>query len=276
MRSYKLINSAGETCDLTSRVHFLREVKGMGFGLENTYQRRGRNWITLESNLQQQALTGKIRFHSDEEYRAFALFARRGPLTLIYKHDEDGAEYKRSCLLTSLSKDEKDGTRTYDTSVTLTTLSAWYNEVEAVVMPVEDVTSEVYPMTYPIAYATVRKMEISVRNEAEDDSPAELYIYGPCTNPTWRHYANGELIGTGALTATIPDGNYVVVSTAGGECTIREYDKYGELVHDLYGSSDFSTKRFIYLQRGRNRVVVSTGGTDVRIILKGRIEYVTV
>jgi hypothetical protein len=55
-----------------------------------------------------------------------------------------------------------------------------------------------------------------------------------------------------------------------------EYDKYDERVRDLYNASDFSTKRFIYLKRGRNRIVVSAGSQDVQIRLKGRIEYVSV
>lgn len=276
MRFFKLINSAEAEYDLNSLDHFFRDVKGMGFDLENAYQRRGRNWILLESNLQQKPLTGKIRFKTDSQYRAFILFCRAGDMTLIYKHEATGDEYRRTVQLTSCTKDEKEHTKTYDVSVTFTPLTAWYNEVEAVVTPTEEVEPDEYPMPYPFRYASVAKMEISTRNDAEDDSPAELYIYGPCTNPSWRHYANGELVATGALTAEIPSGDHVVVSTAGGECSIIEYDIYDQYVRDLYNASDFSTKRFIYLQRGRNRIVVSAGNQDVQIRLKGRIEYVSV
>jgi hypothetical protein len=276
MRFFKLINLAGDEYDLNSREHFFRDVKGMGFDLENTYQRRGRSWIMLESNVQQKALTGKIRFKTDAQYRAFVLFCRESDLTLIYKHEDTGEEYKRIVQLTSVTKDEKDRTRTYDTSVTFTPLSAWYKEIEATVTPTTEVEPDEYPLPYPFRYAAVARMEISTRNEAENDSPAELYIYGPCTNPSWRHYANGVLMGTGAITAEIPSGDYVVISTAGGECSIVEYDKYDQRVRDLYNASDFSTERFIYLQRGRNRIVVSAGSQDVQIRLRGRIEYVSV
>lgn len=275
MRFFKLINSTGEY-NLNSLDHFFRDVKGMGFDMENTYQRRGRNWILLESNLQQKPLTGKIRFKTDAQYRAFVIFCRAGDMTLVYKHEFTGEEYKRTVQLTSITKEEKDRTRTYDTSVTFTPLSAWYKEIEAAVTPTTEVEPDEYPLPYPFRYAAVARMEISTRNEAENDSPAELFIFGPCTNPSWRHYANGVLMGTGALTAEIPTGDYVVISTAGGECSIAEYDKYDQKVRDLYNASDFSTKRFIYLQRGRNRIVVSAGNQDVKIRLRGRIEYVSV
>jgi len=275
MRFFKLIDKTGETFDLNSLDHFFRGEKGLGYDMENTYQRRGRNWILLDSNLQQKPMTGKIRFKTDSQYRKFVLFARSGELTLVYKHDETGEEFKRRVLVTSVAKDEKERTGTYDTSVTFTPLSAWYSEIEATVTPMEETEPDTYPLTYPFRYASVAKMEISTRNEAEDDSPAELYIYGPCSNPSWRHYANGELVGTGAITAEIPADGHVVISSSGGECSIVEYDKYDQYVRDLYNASDFSTKRFIYLQRGRNRVVVSAG-ENVKIRLKGRIEYVSV
>lgn len=271
-----MINSTGDEYDLNSLEHFFRDVKGMGFDLENTYQRRGRSWITLESNVQQKALSGKIRFKTDAQYRAFVLFCRAGDMTLVYKHEDTGEEFKRAVQLTSVTKDEKEQTRTYDTAVTFTPLGVWYKEIEATVTPTTEVEPDEYPLPYPFRYAAVAKMEISARNEAENDSPAELYIYGPCTNPSWRHYANGVLMTTGGLTAEIPADDYVVISTAGGECSIVEYDKYDQRVRDLYNTSDFSTKRFIYLQRGRNRIVVSAGSQDVQIRLRGRIEYVSV
>lgn len=276
MRFFKLINSTGDEYDLNSMEHFFRDVKGMGFDLENTYQRRGRSWITLESNVQQKALSGKIRFKTDAQYRAFVLFCLAGDMTLVYKHEDTGEEFKRAVQLTSVTKDEKEQTRTYDTAVTFTPLGVWYKEIEATVTPTTEVEPDEYPLPYPFRYAAVAKMEISARNEAENDSPAELYIYGPCTNPSWRHYANGVLMTTGGLTAEIPADDYVVISTAGGECSIVEYDKYDQRVRDLYNTSDFSTKRFIYLQRGRNRIVVSAGSQDVQIRLRGRIEYVSV
>lgn len=43
MRFFKLINSAGAEYDLNSLDHFFRDAKGLGFDMENTYQRRGRN-----------------------------------------------------------------------------------------------------------------------------------------------------------------------------------------------------------------------------------------
>ena len=275
MRFFKLINSTGEY-NLNSLDHFFRDVKGMGFDMENTYQRRGRNWILLDSNLQQKPLTGKIRFKTDAQYRAFVIFCRAGDMTLVYKHESTGEEYKRTVQLTSITKEEKDRTRTYDTSVSFTPLSAWYKEIEATVTPTTEVEPDEYPLPYPFRYAAVARMEISTRNEAENDSPAELFIFGPCTNPSWRHYANGVLMATGALTAEIPSEDYVVISTAAGECSIVEYDKYAHRVRDLYNASDFSTERFIYLQRGRNRIVVSAGNQDVQIRLRGRIEYVSV
>ena len=275
MRFFKLINSTGEY-NLNSLDHFFRDVKGMGFDLENNYQRRGRNWILLDSNMQQKPITGKIRFKTDAQYRAFVIFCRAGDMTLVYKHESTGEEYKRTVQLTSITKEEKDRTRTYDTSVTFTPLSAWYKEIEATVTPTTEVEPDKYPLPYPFRYAAVARMEISTRNEAENDSPAELFIFGPCTNPSWRHYANGVLMATGAITAEIPSGDYVVISTAAGECSIVEYDKYDHRVRDLYNASDFSTERFIYLQRGRNRIVVSAGNQDVQIRLRGRIEYVSV
>ena len=104
-----------------------------------------------------------------------------------------------------------------------------------------------------------------------------LMVYGPCTNPVWKHYVNNVLYETGKYEGSIPDGHKLVIDTTQIPYSITERGVSDEVVADRYQMCDFTTERFFHLQYGSNRISVVHEGLNVlNVMVEGRISYETV
>ena len=56
--------------------------------------------------------------------------------------------------------------------------------------------------------------------------------------------------------------------------SIKKLDSSNNLIADLYEYSDFTTKRFFFLQRGKNRIAIGHDGiNDLELAVEARLEY---
>lgn len=84
-------------------------------------------------------------------------------------------------------------------------------------------------------------------------------------------------VAIGKVNATIPEGNKIVIDTTTIPYSIKEYTANGALVRDLYNLSDFSTKRFMYLEFGNNRISIGDDSSNkVTTEAEGIIYYASV
>ncbi|GFI45643.1 hypothetical protein IMSAGC019_00955 [Lachnospiraceae bacterium] len=116
-----------------------------------------------------------------------------------------------------------------------------------------------------------------IDSDSHGDSPCKVTVYGPCTNPVWKHYVNNVLYETGRYEGNIPDGHKLVIDTTQIPYSITERGVSDEVVADRYQMCDFTTERFFHLQYGSNRISVVHEGLNVlNVMVEGRISYETV
>lgn len=108
---------------------------------------------------------------------------------------------------------------------------------------------------YYYRYSTEYSGTISFDN-GSSGSYFRLTIYGPCLNPRWLLYKNGEIIKTGKVFAEITDTQKFVVDTHPATMEISRYSNQGALLEDLYGSSDFTTERIFEIPRGDSYMTI--------------------
>ncbi len=118
---------------------------------------------------------------------------------------------------------------------------------------------------------------LMIDSDSHGDSPCKVTVYGPCTNPVWKHYVNNVLYETGRYEGSIPDGHKLVIDTTQIPYSITERGVSDEVVADRYQMCDFTTERFFHLQYGSNRIsVVHEGLNILNVMVEGRISYETV
>jgi hypothetical protein len=277
IRKFRLINREGAAYDLNSKQSFFHKVGGLGFRDETGFQKIGTDYYALEEVFSQGEITGNIFFYGKEayvRYRDFARFIRMTPLTLEYVTDDT---YRLPVRVGEINKSElMDGGIGLDCEVTLLATGLFYRSVTKYSETVY-VGGKIYPYTYPYSYADVSANTLMIDSDSFADSPCKITIYGPCENPVWKHYVNNELYATGAYNGILRADHKLVIDTTKVPYSITEQGVSGEVIADRYQACDFTTKRFILLQNGTNRISLSHDGLNsVDMMVEAKISYETV
>ena len=277
IRKFRLINREGAAYDLNSKQSFFHKVGGLGFRDETGFQKIGTDYYALEEVFSQGEITGNIFFYGKEayvRYRDFTRFIRMTPLTLEYVTDDT---YRLPVRVGEINKSElMDGGIGLDCEVTLLATGLFYRSVTKYSETVY-VGGKIYPYTYPYSYADVSANTLMIDSDSFADSPCKITIYGPCENPVWKHYVNNELYATGAYNGILRADHKLVIDTTKVPYSITEQGVSGEVIADRYQACDFTTKRFILLQNGTNRISLSHDGLNsVDMMVEAKISYETV
>ncbi len=275
MRKFKLINGMGSSFDLNGRAAFFHSIAGFGFHDETAFEHIGTDFYALDEVFSQGEMSGQILFAGKkpyETYREFTNFVRSVPLTLIYELDE---VFRVPVRLAEIGKAELDkGCLNCD--VTFLAAGLFYKTVKKY-SEIVTVGGKVYDYEYPYSYADVSQNTIMIESDSYEDSPCKIVIFGPATNPVWKHYVNNELYEIGKYEGTIPDGHKLVIDTTTIPYSITERGVGDEVVANRYQGCDFNTERFFMLQHGMNRISVTHDGLNtVDVCVEGKISYETV
>lgn len=128
---------------------------------------------------------------------------------------------------------------------------------------------KIYSYPYPYTYGAGVNGEIHVTNDGTVPAYCKLTIVGEVEDPTWSVYQNGNLIERGRVTATIVSGHKLVMNSQPRALELSEYSIDGTYIANLYGVSDFSTKRFITIPVGESTITVThTGETPFDMYLE--------
>lgn len=273
MRTFNLVNALGDTYMLTERQNrFLHTVKGLGLSAATEYARIGSHYELLSYNAEQGKIQGTVRFWQPREYFNFAKFCQHRPLHLEYKPGD--VVYRRDGAITMIDKDESNPLQSeieFTCSTPFYQLVSEYNDAGA------GSGGKQYNYEYNYTYTNSVAQSIIIRSESAADSPCRITIYGPCVNPAWRHYVDNRLVATGKVFAEIEQGRKLVIDTTVVPYQLRKLDLAGNVIVDLYQSSDFGTERFINLQYGQNTISVSGDSADpIPLQVEAMIEYDTV
>jgi len=273
MRIFNLVNALGDTYKLTERQDkFLHTVKGLGLSATAEYTRIGNHFELLSYDPEQGKIQGTVRFWEPREYFAFAKFCQHRPLHLEYTPAD--VTYRRDGAVTKIGKDE-DNPQQSDVEFTCST--PFYRQVSEFNDAGVAAGGKVYDYTYSYTYTNSVAQSIIIRSDSAVESPCKITIYGPVTNPAWRHYVDNVLVATGKVFAEIEAGRKLVIDTTVVPYQIRKLDMSNNVIVDLYQSSDFSTERFINLQYGQNTISVGGDSADpIPLQVEAMIEYDTV
>lgn len=272
-----LINGEGEEYDLLAVSKSPTfQVGGMGYEDATEFLQIGDNYYPLEEMTEQAELEMHLLFWNDADvtYKNFMRHARHNPLTLLYENGT--GTYYVPCRLRMVEKVDRRYYDKYGCPVTFSVTGRPYRIVSKFQTGYsssgKDYGANGY--TYDYTYGSELINTISIFSDSPVKSPCIITMYGLVENPVWRHYVDDEVVETGTYTGTIPSGNYLVVDARTIPYSIIEYDRDGNVVADRYPNCDFSTERFMHVEEGQNRYVLShTGVNAIRMRVEAYIQY---
>lgn len=277
MRKFSLVNANGQSWDMTEANRtFLFNVSGLGYKRDTIYARISTRFANTSDQLEQQDIVGTVLFGkqgSAQTYFDFIKFLQDTPLRLEY--DPGIGVHFRNGMVVAVEKTDS-GEGALRSWVTFRCTTPWIRST-VVFSDKTKSNGKEYNYKYNYVYSDFAKNTVSFISDTMIASPAKLRIYGPVTNPVWRHYVNGELVSTGGVNATIDAGRELVVDSTSPPYTIEQYDGFGRRVSDLYQQSDFATKRFIEIRHGTNTITVAgDSADDISLKVEAQLEYVSI
>lgn len=272
VRKFKLINSEGAEWDLMQKDGFLYGPEGLGINQDNEYMRIGSTYELVQSLSAQKSVNFTMVFASYSVYREFARFIIYTPLKLAYMPLNEWAYIDGD--ITSLSKTEINAkTRRLECAAVFTATSLWYIPRAARKTSDDVENPKRYDYGYDYQYADAINGYIAVVNDSNEDAPATISIMGPITDPAWYVSVNNNVVSSGSVTATIPDGDKLVINSKDGALEVAEYTTDNVMVRNLYQATDFSRKTFVLFPPG-NSVLFISGTSDDPIEAWVQIEEV--
>lgn len=276
MRKFRLINSIGEAYDLNDPDFYLYNPSSLGFKKQINFKKIGHSFQEISEMVAQPEPTGIIRFRNPDaydKYYSFLRFAAKMPLRLEYT--PAATTYHLDCYIKEIGKTELEGDGLHN-AISLIGLGYYYRfyEQESGVYPDD---GKIYNYEYSYTYRDHGSGTLGLDVDSDMDSPIKISIYGPVTNPVWKHYINNVLVEIGSATLVIPQNRRLVIDTTTIPYTITEQDMIGNIKYDRYADADFETDRFFFLKEGNNRISVSQGGVMVpKLKIEGKILYESV
>jgi len=258
MRQFSLKNNTGEVYRLNSFDNFFHEPSGLGFERNATFQKIGSRYEIIQDGFNQTPIKGQIMFKSGvtvsayNRYLQFRNFLQQIPLTLVYRIP--GGEFLLDCVPGAVEKSEINSSLGMDVGIELIPLSMWYQDIKK----------------------SNNGASVSIISDSLIESPCCLSFSGVTksnANLSWSQSVGGVTVTSGTLTGvTIASTDTTYVRTDTNPYQIYKVSSGGTKT-DLYGKSNFSTKRFPLLMKGSNTFTVS--GASL-ITIEGKILYETV
>lgn len=277
IRNFTLTNALGQTYSLMNTDDgAMFEPGGLGYDDVTEYEQVGEFFAPLTERFGQQVITGQMVFGANPyvKYLNFTKFCRHAPLSLVY--ETDAGTFQIPVRMTKIEKSDTDGWTYLQCPVEFTALARMYKTIVA-----NNTGSagggKVYDYEYDYVYGDFVADTVTIDSDSVTASPCRISIFGPCTQPTWRHYVDGVQVATGYYNGTIPASHKLVIDTTSSPYSIQEEDIAGNLIADRYELCDFSTERFFLLEYGHNTISVGHGDVDsIRLMVEGFIFYETV
>jgi len=276
MRKFDLINNLGTKWNLNDVNSFFMDPDGLGQDRKTDYEQIGNRFVESENKTKQKNISGTIRFIDYRKYEEFTRFIQHVPLVLEYRAEEKLEKYRIDVAVGKLGKSELDEIG-LECKVEFEGLGNFYKVVNCENNKVE--SGKVYPYKYKYTYVNNTTGSVVINSDSVLESPIKMIIYGPCKNPTWSHYLNGEIKSSGKLYCDLKDGSRIIVDSTIIPWSIirKRYTEAGEYEEDMYEESDFSTERFVKLGYGKNEIVFAhEGDVKLKLLIEGRVEYETV
>lgn len=285
VRQFTLINAVGEEYDVTNRQVLLTEPSGLGMKRENNYRRVGNRFFLLSKKRSQVSFQGTLIFTPPDayiKYNEFMAFCTKEPLKLKYRPIDNYDYYKargvfpkwdyefyQDVMLESVEKGELTKYGSLESKISLAPLTPWYRSLTIRSITADTNSGVIWEVfsTWPWAWESSTGRSLSFDSDCHLPSPCRLKIPGPSVNPKWIHYVNGEEYSSGSVECVVPAGHYLVVDNISESPSITIVNGSGDLVQDVYEDSDFSKKRFLEIQNGRNSIMATFDEPETGVMI---------
>ena len=275
MEKFRIINNQGEAYDVMPKGY-----NAAGFGYENnaTYLRQGNRYLNTLEYFKQGTPSFSVLFPeetAETDYFNFIKFLQAAPLQLMIAYGSHN--FYRDVRVGAVAKNWLP-VEYIEATVTLRAITPPYEKMSAFTDKIETISDgKTYEYVYDYTYNEQQQNTTYLDVDSFVESPVKLEIYGPCENPIWSYYRNAKLEATGKIVAVIPAGRKLVIDTTTTPYSITLQDLSNNVVDDLYKNSDFSTERFIYFGKGRNRIAVTVDGNDaVAVGMEAHVFYASI
>lgn len=277
MRTFRLYDNDGNRYNITSKDNlFFYKIDGLGFSQNADFQRIEDRYALLNSYIDQNKITGIIRFWQPDaelDYFNFAQFCQNQPIMMDYNNNY--GTYSRRGIITKIERSDGNG-NSLEIKIEFTAETPWFKTV-AEYNSGTIVGGKVYDYTYDYTYSDSVINTVTIDSDSYQSSPVRLVIFGQAVNPTWRHYLNNVLVSSGKVNGTVLANHRLIIDTTTIPYSIRQVDALGNQISDMYQQSDFSTSRFVRFGHGRNTVTFSADNTNIlNVGVEAEIEYATI
>lgn len=277
MRTFRLYDNDGNRYNITSKDNlFFYKIDGLGFSQNAEFQRIEDRYALLNSYIDQNKITGIIRFWQPDaelDYFNFAQFCQNQPIMMDYNNNY--GTYSRRGIITKIERSDGNG-NSLEIKIEFTAETPWFKTV-AEYNSGTIVGGKVYDYTYDYTYSDSVINTVTIDSDSYQSSPVRLVIFGQAVNPTWRHYINNVLVSSGKVNGTVLANHRLIIDTTTIPYSIRQVDALGNQISDMYQQSDFSTSRFVRFGHGRNTVTFSADNTNIlNVGVEAEIEYATI
>lgn len=312
MRFFTLFDESGAEFPITTKKVFFHEPGGLGFDEEASYFPVAYHYSMLTSTYSQGVVSGNMIFVDDsweeggktpyERSFEFTQFCMNKNLHLYYQpHGEDVEGFYRDVRLSKFDKGEISELGVLEVPVEFTCSTPWYRRVYSYKTNQEEDNSAgwIWQNTeedrgnsiwkeegrgyikWGIDTRTSRAIiDTSEHGATVLPSPAKLIVNGPISAPTWTHYVDGAVEGTGSFVGDVSltyDEQLVIDSTSFPYGIYVRTKDSSTISRNVYQLRNFNETGFITLKSGLNEVVVTgRGGAIPEIILEGHLYYGTV
>lgn len=277
MRTFRLYDNDGNRYNITLKDNlFFYKIDGLGFSQNAEFQRIEDRYALLNSYIDQNKITGIIRFWQPDaelDYFNFAQFCQNQPITMDFNNNY--GTYSRRGIITKIERSDGNG-NSLEIKIEFTAETPWFKTV-AEYNSGTIVGGKVYDYTYNYTYSDSVINTVTIDSDSYQSSPVRLVIFGQAVNPTWRHYLNNVLVSSGKVNGTVLANHRLIIDTTTIPYSIRQVDALGNQISDMYQQSDFSTSRFVRFGHGRNTVTFSADNTNIlNVGVEAEIEYATI
>lgn len=227
VRKFSLLNEKGQEYSLMDINNYclLTDPSGLGYSYNSEYEQLGNTFINTIRTIGQGSISGTLNFLNYDNYRKLIKFMQSSQkLQLEYVVPYVGGEktFYRDVELNSISKSQIQPNGIISESITLTTLSLWYEKVNTI-YTIEDNDNVVrWDFDFDSYWNGYDVRNLEYTNLGDVEAPIEVIVNGEVINPRLELYIEGELYQTITISDTIEEYEQLIYNSKENEFAIKK------------------------------------------------------
>lgn len=227
VRKFSLLNEKGQEYSLMDINNYclLTDPSGLGYSYNSEYEQLGNTFINTIRTIGQGSISGTLNFLNYDNYRKLIKFMQSSQkLQLEYVVPYVGGEktFYRDVELNSISKSQVQPNGIISESITLTTLSLWYEKVNTI-YTIEDNDNVVrWDFDFDSYWNGYDVRNLEYTNLGDVEAPIEVIVNGEVINPRLELYIEGELYQTITISDTIEEYEQLIYNSKENEFAIKK------------------------------------------------------